>query len=210
MPAVMVPPASLFLLLCTAIQSHLNSAAIRRQGFPLVWPLPTASLPIMPLLSPREGRGNESGDGEGSEVSAVQSEMVPTSGEPVNASAKGAPSPKSGSCGNGAASSSPAMPKSCFAAAGHLARVREDQNKLQLEKKRVAQDIRNAERKRSRCKNKAKLLSDQDMLDVLRMRIQAKKLRGGLKICDIDPAIQNDLVLPPPKDETSGAAEDQP
>lgn len=43
---------------------------------------------------------------------------------------------------------------------------------MRLERKRIAQDLRNAQKKRARLKNKARLLSTEDLLTVVALREQ--------------------------------------
>lgn len=46
----------------------------------------------------------------------------------------------------------------------------EEQKAMRLERKRIAQDLRNAQKKRSRLKTKARLLSTEDLLTVVALR----------------------------------------
>ena len=55
--------------------------------------------------------------------------------------------------------------------------LKEKAAQLRKEKKELARQLRNAERKQKRLKEKAKLLSDQDLLSVIIMR-RDKKARG--------------------------------
>jgi len=48
----------------------------------------------------------------------------------------------------------------------------EQQKAMRLERKRIAQDLRNAQKKRARLKNKARLLSTEDLLTVVALREQ--------------------------------------
>ena len=49
-------------------------------------------------------------------------------------------------------------------------RLKDEQAKLRAEKKKVAKDLRNAEKKRSRLKKRARQLSDADLVTVLQIR----------------------------------------
>ena len=53
--------------------------------------------------------------------------------------------------------------------------LRTSQRQLRQERKRCAQDMKNAMRKKKRLQNKAGLLSDGDLVEVLRMRQDKKK-----------------------------------
>jgi hypothetical protein len=51
-----------------------------------------------------------------------------------------------------------------------IAALKAEQKEMRTKKKQLSQTLRNAERRRTRLRKKAKLLSDNDLLDVLRMR----------------------------------------
>ena len=51
-----------------------------------------------------------------------------------------------------------------------IAALKAEQKEMRSKKKKLSQTLRNAERRRTRLRKKAKLLSDNDLLDVLRMR----------------------------------------
>ena len=69
-------------------------------------------------------------------------------------------------------------------------RLKDEQAKLRAEKKKVAKDLRNAEKKRSRLKKRARQLSDVDLVTVLQIRksmtagkssdVQAKDAEKGV------------------------------
>ena len=56
-----------------------------------------------------------------------------------------------------------------------IQRLKEEQARLRAEKKRVAKELKNAEKRRSRLKRKAKQLTDGDLLAVLEMRALEKE-----------------------------------
>ena len=56
----------------------------------------------------------------------------------------------------------------------NIARLKEEQADIPAQRVQVAKELRNAEKKRSRLKKKAKLLSDKDLLDVLHLRTVEK------------------------------------
>ena len=56
-----------------------------------------------------------------------------------------------------------------------IQRLKEEQARLRAEKKRVAKELKNAEKRRSRLKRKAKQLTDGDLLAVLQMRAVEKE-----------------------------------
>jgi len=51
-----------------------------------------------------------------------------------------------------------------------IARLKEEQRHLREERKRVSRDLKNQEKRRSRLKKRAKMLSDGDLMAVLQMR----------------------------------------
>lgn len=51
-----------------------------------------------------------------------------------------------------------------------IGRLKKQQRDMKAERKRLASELRNAEKRRARLRTKAKQLSDQDLLDVLKMR----------------------------------------
>ena len=56
----------------------------------------------------------------------------------------------------------------------NIARLKKEQAEIRAQRKRITQELKNAEKKRSRLKKKAKLLSDKDLLDVLHLRTVEK------------------------------------
>ena len=54
----------------------------------------------------------------------------------------------------------------------------EEQSKLREDRKKVSKDLKNAEKRRSRLKKKARQLSDGDLLTVIEMRHSEAVLRG--------------------------------
>lgn len=59
-----------------------------------------------------------------------------------------------------------------------IAALKAEQKELRTKKKELSQTLRNAERRRTRLRKKAKLLSDNDLLDVLRMRGSASTVQS--------------------------------
>ena len=64
-------------------------------------------------------------------------------------------------------------------------RLKEEQNALRKERARLAQELKNAERRRKRLKQRAKLLTDTELLQVMNLRRDerdcavSKKLKKG-------------------------------
>ena len=56
----------------------------------------------------------------------------------------------------------------------NIARLKKEQADIRAQRAQVAKELKNAEKKRSRLKKKAKLLSDKDLLDVLHLRTVEK------------------------------------
>ena len=56
----------------------------------------------------------------------------------------------------------------------NIARLKKEQADIRTERLRVAKELKNAEKKRSRLKKRAKLLSDKDLFDVLELRTKEK------------------------------------
>ena len=55
-----------------------------------------------------------------------------------------------------------------------IAKLKAEQKALKAEKKRVAKELKNQEKKRARLKTKAKQLTDEDLLQVLNLRAVSK------------------------------------
>ena len=51
-----------------------------------------------------------------------------------------------------------------------IKRLKAEQNEARANRKRIRSELKNAERRRARVRKKAKLLSDNDLVDVLKMR----------------------------------------
>ena len=56
-----------------------------------------------------------------------------------------------------------------------IQRLKAEQAALRAKKQQVAKELKNAERKRSRLKKRAKLLSDSDLVAVMMLRVAEKK-----------------------------------
>ena len=60
-----------------------------------------------------------------------------------------------------------------------IASLKAEQKELRAKKKKISQTLRSAERRRSRLRKKAKLLSDADLVDVLRVRASNPPVQSG-------------------------------
>ena len=58
-----------------------------------------------------------------------------------------------------------------------ITRLKAERDAMKQQKKKVAHDLRNTERKRARLKNRAKLMSTNDLLEVYAMRCREKEKR---------------------------------
>jgi hypothetical protein len=58
---------------------------------------------------------------------------------------------------------------------GHIKRLKEQQNNLKDERKRVSKVLRNEEKRRMRLRKRARQLSDGDLVALLKMRSDAKE-----------------------------------
>ena len=56
-----------------------------------------------------------------------------------------------------------------------IARLKAEQTALRAQRKRLAKDLKNAEKKRSRLKKRAKLLTDSDLVAVMMLRVAERK-----------------------------------
>jgi hypothetical protein len=63
---------------------------------------------------------------------------------------------------------------------GEIAALKAEQTRLRDEKKKVAKVLRNAEKRKQRLKTKAKALTDEDLVTVLKMR--AEKLAAASSV----------------------------
>ena len=68
-------------------------------------------------------------------------------------------------------------------------RLKAERDSMKQQKRKVAHDLRNTERKRARLKNRAKLMSTNDLLEVyaMRCRDQSKKEEPKAKAARVDP-----------------------
>jgi len=82
-----------------------------------------------------------------------------------------------------------------------IGELKKQQQKLKAEKKCVAKDLKNAERRRKRLRKKAKQLSDTDLIAVLRMRQQM-----GARASEESPGPQP--IAPPPGVAGADVADD--
>ena len=71
-----------------------------------------------------------------------------------------------------------------------IQRLKQEQARLRADKKRVAKELKNAEKRRSRLKRKAKQLSDGDLLAVLETRALEKE-RARAELAAAAPAAGN-------------------
>ena len=60
-----------------------------------------------------------------------------------------------------------------------IERLKKQQRDMKAERKRLAAELRNAEKRRGRLRKKAKQLSDQDLVDVLKMRASGASSSSG-------------------------------
>ena len=60
-----------------------------------------------------------------------------------------------------------------------IGRLKKQQRDMKAERKRLASELRNAEKRRARLRKKAKQLSDQDLVDVLKMRASGASSSSG-------------------------------
>ena len=70
-----------------------------------------------------------------------------------------------------------------------IVRLKAERDSMKQAKKKVAHDLRNTERKRARLKNRAKLMSTNDLLEVyaMRCREQEKREQPKAKAARVDP-----------------------
>ena len=92
--------------------------------------------------------------------------------------------------------------------------MKEEQTKAQATKKKLTKEIRNEERKRKRLKERAKQLTDSDLVAVLKLREEARIVAMASK-----PGVQNEdsgnrdesraavSLSPQPKEQTKGKKE---
>ena len=62
----------------------------------------------------------------------------------------------------------------------HLLALKDEQQRAKNERKRLAAEIRNAERRKSRLRKRAKLLTDEDLLQVLMLRKGAREAQEAV------------------------------
>lgn len=82
---------------------------------------------------------------------------------------------------------------------------------MKAERKRIAKQLRNAEKRRGRLRKKAKLLSDADLLEVLQMRGSAASSSTGPPVPGAEGAPQKPRPEPRAgaKKRREGAARDE-
>lgn len=72
-----------------------------------------------------------------------------------------------------------------------ILRLKQEQLALSLEKRRVAKELKNAERRRARLRRKARQLTDTDLASVIAMRTQVRELavtpQAKSKACPVGP-----------------------
>ena len=85
-----------------------------------------------------------------------------------------------------------------------IERLKKQQRDLKTEKKRIGKQLKNAEKRRGRLRKKAKLLSDQDLLEVLQMRGNTASSSSGPPVAGTDSRPQS---LRP--QQRAGAQKDQ-
>ena len=67
-----------------------------------------------------------------------------------------------------------------------IARLKKEQAALRDQKKRLAKDLKNAEKRRSRLKKRAKLLTNTDLVAVMMLRVAERKVS---KIALVEPTV---------------------
>ena len=129
-------------------------------------------------------RGDECGrdDSDGEIVAAAPGAgATPSGGPPAGASVEVAAGDKRASASSSGGAGSELLDS--------IERLKKQQRDLKAEKKRIATQLKNAEKRRSRLRRKAKLLSDQDLVEVLQMRANtASSSSGGPVAAGDDPA----------------------
>ena len=104
--------------------------------------------------------------------------------------AKGEASSKSdGSAGDGVTILSQLLGRQQSDLDIEIVRLKAERDSMKQAKKKVAHDLRNTERKRARLKNRAKLMSTNDLLEVyaMRCREQEKREQPKAKAARVDP-----------------------
>ena len=104
--------------------------------------------------------------------------------------AKGEASSKSdGSAGDGVTILSQLLGRQQSDLDVEIVRLKAERDSMKQAKKKVAHDLRNTERKRARLKNRAKLMSTNDLLEVyaMRCREQEKREQPKAKAARVDP-----------------------
>ena len=104
--------------------------------------------------------------------------------------AKGEASSKSdGSAGDGVTILSQLLGRQQSDLDVEIVRLKAERDSMKQAKKKVAQNLRNTERKRARLKNRAKLMSTNDLLEVyaMRCREQEKREQPKAKAARVDP-----------------------
>lgn len=101
-------------------------------------------------------------------LAAAGEPPAPRTPSPGRANRPSAASPLSGASTPGKASGSAASQQSDLLAS--IERLKKEQKDLKAEKKRVAAELRNAEKRRKRLRQRARQLSDADLVQVLQMR----------------------------------------
>ena len=87
--------------------------------------------------------------------------------------------------------------------AARISSLKEEQSALQKQRKDIAKNLRNAERRRARLKTKARQLTDSDLVQVLMMRRQTRESRqvettDKPTVTDVDPAGTDPAQCPSP------------
>ena len=118
---------------------------------------------------------------------AVLADARGTPGEPV-ATAEVSPGAASGAASSGASNSDGRPLIADTDLNKKIATLKEQQSKLLEDRKKLNRDLRNTERKRRRLKDKAKLLSDTDILAVLRIRKEAAATKESMSASSHAPA----------------------
>ena len=144
----------------------------------------------------------ENGDGEGKVAAAVPAEREedssPRGSEPAAAQTSVMTSVA-------AASDAPAAILNSFdPILPQIEALKKEQAAIRAERKRVSNELRNMQKRRSRLKTRAKLLSDGDLVQVLQMRKQFRADKAGLAN-DAEPAAGASTPETPGSSSASGA-----
>ena len=128
--------------------------------------------------------GRRRSDSEGEEVVPPPAASPPAASGTVSASASGAADAGPASLVQGLAETtdtiSSALPEDALSASIHQLKTK--QAELRNQKKRLAQDLRNAERRKKRLRTRARQLTEEDLVQVLMLRKQQRAERASMEV----------------------------